>query len=111
MKNVIIDSDSKLFALLGIVLSIVGFILAMLLKKDNKYVMFYAKQGLVLFIVAVIVNIVGWVFSIIPIFGRIITGILWILLLVLWIIGIIYSLSGEEKDIPIIGVFAKKIIV
>ena len=31
------------------------------------------------------------------------------LLLIFWIIGIVYSLSGEEKDIPIIGGFAKKI--
>jgi len=40
------------------------------------------------------------------------TNIGWILnvlLLVLWIIGVIYSLSGEEKEIPVIGVFAKKI--
>ncbi len=111
MKKTVIDSDSKLFALLGIVLNIVGFILAMFLKKDNKYVMFYAKQGLILFITAVIINIIGWIFGVIPIFGRIIYGTLWILILILWLIGLIYSLSGEERDIPLIGVFAKKIIV
>lgn len=114
MKNAVknpIDSDSKLFALLGIVLTIVGFILVMFLKKDNKYVIFYAKQGLVLFIAGIIVGIIGWVLDIIPLFGRIITGVLWILIVILWMVGLIYSLSGEEKDIPIIGAFAQKIDV
>lgn len=101
--------DGKLFAFLGIFLTIVGFLIALITKKDNKYVMHYAKQGLVLFIayiaVGIVIMIIGWV----PIIGWLITGALWIFMLVLWIIGMIYSLSGEEKDIPIIGELAKKI--
>jgi len=30
-------------------------------------------------------------------------------LLVLWIIGIIYSFSGQKKDIPLIGELARKL--
>lgn len=101
--------DGKLFAFLGIFLTVVGFLIALLAKKDNKYVMHYAKQGLVLFIaymaVGIVIMIIGWI----PIIGWLITAALWIFMLVLWIIGIIYSLSGEEKDIPIIGELAKKI--
>ena len=65
--------------------------------------MFYAKQGLVLFIGSVII----WVVSMIPII-MFIAWIAWIGWLVLWIIGIVYSLSGEMKDIPIVGVYADK---
>ena len=111
VKNAVIDSDTKLFALLGIVLTIVGFILALLVKKDNKYVMFYAKQGLVLFIAAVVANVVGVVMSFIPIIGNLVYGVLWVLVVILWVLGIIYSLSGEEKDLPIIGGLARKINV
>jgi uncharacterized membrane protein len=113
MKEVktMVDSDSKLFALLGILLTIVGFIIAMLVKKDNKYVMFYAKQGLVLFITGVILGVGSWILNIIPFIGQIISGILGLLLFLLWILGIIYSLSGEEKNLPVLGEFAKKINV
>ncbi len=101
--------EGKVFAFLSIFLTIVGFLIALLTKKDNKYVMHYAKQGLVLFIayiaVGIVIMIIGWI----PIIGWLITGALWIFMLVLWIIGMIYSLSGEEKDIPIIGELEKKI--
>ena len=101
--------EGKIFAFLGIFLTIVGFLVVLLTKKDNKYAMHYAKQGLVLFIAYIIVGIIIMVIGWIPFIGWLITAALWIFMLVLWIIGIVYSLSGEEKDIPLIGEFAKKI--
>jgi len=99
--------DSKLFAFLAVFLSIIGFIIAIVVKKDDEYVMFYAKQGLVLFVVAVIINVVGMVipfigwFIILPLGG--------LFTVVLWVIQMIYSVSGEKKLTPIIGIFAEKI--
>lgn len=97
--------DSKLYAFLGIFLTVIGFIIVYALQKKDKYAMFYAKQGLIIFIIGVIAAIV----SIIPLIGWIISAIAGILLLILWIIGLIYSLSGEEKEIPIIGAYTKMI--
>jgi uncharacterized membrane protein len=97
--------EGKIFAFLGIFLGIVGFIIVLLAKKDNKYAVFYAKQGLVLFIAYAIVGI----FGMLPIIGWfVIWPVGYLVLFILWIIGIVYSLSGEEKDIPLIGEFAKK---
>jgi len=103
--------EGKIFAFLGVFLTVIGFIIVLLAKKDNKYAMFYAKQGLVLFIAYVIVAVANMVFVFIPFVGWLVMAALWMGLLVLWIMGIIYSLSGEEKDIPLIGEFAKKIKV
>lgn len=104
------QDDSKLFAFLAIFLSILGFIIALASKKENKYVMYYAKQSLVLFVVSTILYIIGTVITIITFgFGFFIFYLVWLLVLVLWIIGIIYSLSGEEKPLPVIGSFAEKI--
>jgi uncharacterized membrane protein len=98
--------EGKVFAFLGVFLTIIGFIIVLLAKKDNKYAMYYAKQGLVLFIAAVIVGIVG---SIIPFLGWfVILPIGNIIILILWIIGWINALSGKEKPIPWIGQFADK---
>src|SRR3990167_9615803 len=86
--------DSNLFAFLAVLLSIVGFIIAYATKKDNKYVMHYAKQSLVLFISWVILWVLTMVLSFIPVIGMLIYWIGYIGLAVLWIVGLIYSLSG-----------------
>lgn len=96
--------EGKVWAFLGVFLGIIGFVIVLLAKKDNKYAMFYAKQGLVLTIAYVIAMVV----MIIPILGWIVGMIAYVVLLVLWIIGWVYALSGEEKRIPIIGQFADK---
>ena len=97
--------EGRIFAFLGVFLTILGFLIVLLAKKDNKYAMFYAKQGLVLFIAYVAI----WVIGIIPILGWIVAILGSLLLLVLWIVGWIYALSGKMKPIPIIGQFAEKI--
>ncbi len=85
--------------------SIIGFLIAIFTRRKDKYVIFYAKQSLVLFVVSAIISIagslplLGWIFSV---FGGIFIFVLW---LMLWI----YALSGEKKEVLIIGEFAKKI--
>lgn len=101
VKQTKLDDDSKLFAFLATFLSILGFIIALLVKKDDEYVMFYAKQSLVVFIAWIIAAIV----SFIPIIGWLIS----LFVLVLWIFSWIYALSGEMKETPVIGHYARKI--
>lgn len=101
--------EGKIFAFLGVFLTVIGFIIVLLAKKDNKYAMYYAKQGLVLFIAWVIVWVVAIVLAFIPILGWFVIILLYICILVLWVIGWINALSGKEKPIPIIGKYAEKI--
>ena len=101
------DGDSKLFAFLGVFLTLIGLLIVYLAKKNDKYAMHYAKQGLVLFIAWIVAWVVMMVLAFVPVLGWIIDAVLYILLVVLWIIGIVYSLSGEMKDIPVIGSLAK----
>ena len=93
--------DSQLYAFLATFFTIIGFIIALATKKKDKYVMFYAKQGLVLFIGFVIAVVLGWI----PIVG----WIYWILILIIWVISWVNALSGEERDTFIIGKIAEKI--
>jgi uncharacterized membrane protein len=94
--------DSKVFAFLAVLLGIIGFLIAYFVKKEDKYVMFYAKQSLVLFIGFIIAGIV----AVIPFIGFI-GWIADIVLVIFWIIGMVYAFSGEQKNIPIIGDIAK----
>ncbi len=73
-------------------------------KKENKFVAFHAKQGVVLFgcIIA------GWVICLIP-YVRFLG---WIVRITCWagmLIGIIKSLAGEKYKIPLAGDLAEKI--
>ena len=97
--------DSKTFAFLATFLSILGFIIALVAKKDDKYVMFYAKQSLVVFIAYIIAAVI----KMLPGIGSILGPIAYLITSVLWIFSWVYALSGEEKDTPFIGQYINKI--
>ena len=80
------DNDSKLFAFLGIFLTVIGFIIVYVARKNDKYAMYYAKQGLTLFIASAIAGVI----SLIPFVGFVGT-ILSIIVFAFWVVGIVYS--------------------
>jgi len=96
------NNDNIIFAWLAVFFTIIGFLIAILMKKENKYVMFYAKQGLILFIGQIII----WLLS--GIFGWLKYPLL-IFLVILWAMAWINSLSGEERNTWLIGDLARKI--
>lgn len=100
--------DSKLYAFLATFLSIIGFIIALVTKKEDKYVMYYAKQSLVIFILAVIAGIINSILVFIPILGWFVMMLINLLVTIVWVVSWIFALSGEEKPIPIISGFAEK---
>lgn len=95
------EDDKILFAWIATFFTIIGFIIALLTKKDDEYVMFYAKQGLVIFLISIIASILSWI----PIIG----WVLWVFALILWAMSWINALSGELKNTWIIGDLAEKI--
>ncbi len=102
--------DNKiLFAFLATFLSIIGFIIALLVNREDKYVMYYAKQSLVIFIIALIAGAITGIFGWIPIIGWIISFAINIIIIIAWFLSWLYALSGEKKEIPIVSDFAEKI--
>ncbi len=98
-----ISGESKLWAFIGY-LGILC-LLPLLLKKDDGFAHFHAKQGLVLLILGVIISVIG----VIPLLGWLIGFFGMILMVVLWIIGIINALTGKQKALPLIGQFGEKL--
>jgi len=101
------NDDSKGFAFLAAFLSIIGFVIALIAKKDDDYVMHYAKQSLVIFIADIIVWVVAIPLMWIPVIGSLIIFILYVVIVVLWVMSWIYALSGEKKEVPLIGKYAR----
>lgn len=101
------SDDRKLFAFLATFLSIVGFVIALVTKKDDRYVMFYAKQSLVVFIVVIIGAVINSILMWIPFFGWVVAAIINLFVLILWIFSWVNALSDQEKETPIVGQYAK----
>jgi uncharacterized membrane protein len=87
------------------ILSYIGplVIVSYITAKDDPFVKFHIKQGLVLFVLEIIVWFVGTMFL-----------SLWMLLnlvniavFVLAVIGIVNAAQGKENKLPLIGDFAK----
>ncbi len=53
--------EGKPFAFLAIFLGLIGFLIVLLTKKENKYAMFYAKQSLILSIVWIVGSLIIWI--------------------------------------------------
>ncbi len=70
-------------------------------KRDSEFAQFHAKQGLVLFIIEIVVSLFAWF----PIFGQ----LLMLALLVVAVMGIIKALNGEWWEVPLVYEWSKKI--
>jgi uncharacterized membrane protein len=82
-------------------------LIPLLLKKDDEFAFFHAKQGLVLFIAEVAFSMI----SIIPILGWVVGPLGMLICGILALIGIIQVLMGNKWKMPVIGDWAEKITV
>lgn len=79
-------------------------IIPLIAAKNDPYVKFHLKQGLVL----LTLEIIFFLFSFIPIFLIFLLPIVYLGLLVLSIIGIVNAAKGEEKLLPLVGQWGSK---
>lgn len=85
------------------------FLIPMLAAPNSKFAKFHVNQGIILFILNIIINIaisvVSFIFGLIPFIGWIghLFNILRVFPVILMIIGIVNTSSGKAKELPIIG--------
>lgn len=72
--------------------------------KKDAFVKYHTKQGLVLFLLVVLLNIVDWMMP--YYFWWTINWLLSLGTLVLLIIGISNAVSGKQQPLPVIGKFS-----
>jgi uncharacterized membrane protein len=77
----------------------------LILKKENKFALFHAKQGLILFIGELVVGFVG----IIPFIGWMILFLGTFLFGILSLAGIVQALMGNYWKMPVVGDVAEKV--
>ncbi len=78
-------------------------IIPFLMAKDDVFVKFHIKQGLVLVLIEVVVWALGmFVWHVWMLFGLVRLAIL-----VLAVIGIVNVVQGKQKELPLVGSLAK----
>ncbi|MDD3926010.1 MAG: hypothetical protein PHT33_05075 [bacterium] len=83
------------------VLAYIIFFIPILAARDSRFAMYHANQGLVLFLLAVAVNIVG---AVMPFIGpAIVIPLGSLAVVILAIMGIANAVSGRMEPLPYIG--------
>lgn len=102
-------ADGKAFAILSYAILIIQlpFFVVPLIMRNNDFSLFHAKQSLIL----AIAWYANWVIALIfswTCFIPVICAVIAVALIVLLIIGIINSVNGQFKPLPVIGPYAEK---
>lgn len=96
------ERDERIvFAWLAVFFTIVGFVVALILKRDDKYIIYYAKQGLVLFVGFAVAGFLKFL----PVIGNLFL----LFVVILWVIAWINALSGKRRRTWIVQDLAEKI--
>ena len=96
-----IESNKVICALAYI--PILFFLPLVACPKTSKFAKFHANQGLLLLILSVVCNVVGSLIGLIPILGTIVWVLLELVLFAAFIFGLINTLQGKAKELPLIG--------
>ena len=107
------EQDVKANKAMG-VLSYLGILILIPLlagDKQSEYVRFHINQGLVLFLVSIAVDILDgrWFWGFQSWFAQRMLNLSWaldilsLILFVLMILGIVYAVRGEKRELPVIG--------
>lgn len=95
--------DGKAYAILAYLW--VFCLIPLILKKDNAFVLFHAKQGVILFVAELVVGFIG----VIPILGWAILFAGTFLFGLLSLAGIVNVLLGKHWKMPVVGEIAERI--
>ena len=112
--------DGKICAFLSyLLIGIIWYFVDEKMKK-NGFVKFHVQQSLVLIIFSIVIGIINAIIGVI--LGMIVVAtmgmaaplmlipaLISFIPLIFWLIGIVYSLQGKEKALPVIGHFGAKL--
>ena len=89
----------------------IGWIIAFVMFNSNKSQLaaYHIRQSLLLMILGILCYIVQIMLVFIPFIGWAIIFLLWIGLVVLWVLGLVAAINGQEKPMPVIGAMAQNI--
>lgn len=82
-------------------LTLIGWIVALVMNQNTKSpaVSFHLRQMLGLMATGFILSFISWI----PVLGWIVWLVGTIFIIMLWLIGFLAALNGEQKTVPVLG--------
>ncbi len=111
-----LEVDIKVFAALSYLSAL--FVIPWVVKKDHPFVNFHIKRGMVLFGAELVAWFVLWLIEsfLVTLFATHVTWVIvwlykivWLLFAVVSLAGVYWAMTGKEKSLPWVEVFAKNI--
>ncbi len=102
-----VSEEEKLWGFIAWLLSIVGAVLALVLKPGYRYARYWAYLSAAYFIVIVAAWVVSAILGFIPIVGWVLGVLISLAVFIVWIVGILKSLSKEYWRPPLVYDIAK----
>lgn len=103
-----VDSNGKTTAIVSYI-TLIGWLIAYFaMYKDNKssFAAYHLRQSLFLQLTAFVLSAIGMFLMAIPGMYYVIM-ILQIVLIILWVMGLIAAINGQEKPVPVVGGMAQ----
>lgn len=96
----IVVEEGKTTAIIAYI-TVIGLIIAFIMNNDKKntFAAYHIRQSLGIGLTGLALSVI----SVIPILGWIISVFGTIFILVLWVMGLINALNGQEKPVPLLG--------
>ena len=97
-------AEDRTVAILSYV-TLIGFIVAVVLHSGKKTALgaFHLRQTLGLLISGLVVGVGAGVLAFIPFLGPLAIMAIWAGFFVLWLLGLIAAINGEQKPMPVLG--------
>ena len=103
--NVPSASEDRTVAILSYI-TLIGFVIAVVLHSSGKKTALGAshlRQTLGLLITGLVLGVAAGILALIPILGVLTTFVIWGGLFVLWLLGLIAAINGQQKPMPVLG--------
>jgi uncharacterized membrane protein len=119
-KTIMSNGNTKYWAFFAYLLNIIGALYVLLARRNDKFAVYHAKQslGITLLAIAVFVIwiVVAWIIAWIPYVGFIFAMALfslviaaYLVLAIVYILGMKYALDEKMQPVPIFGGLAERI--
>ena len=99
------ESEDKTTAIVSY-LTLIGFIVAVIMhgSKKTRLGAFHLRQSLGLMLTSIVVGVAATILAFIPFVGWLAGVAAWVGILVLWIMGLLAAINGEQKPVPVVGI-------
>ena len=116
------NGPKRHFAFIAYLVPVLGWLYVLLFERRDEFVVYHAKQAVMLTITAVVTPLIwavaAWILAWVPLVGSVLAASLFALvvltylsLAVVWIVGMINALTARAKPLPVVGRWAERISI